>query len=146
MAQLQQKCRYANQRSNHPHRQLHRRQQGAGGGIGQHQQAVDGFLPGRAGVVAGFLGLGLDEALGDGDHGSNLARALAALSSQRSRLAELSLAAALAEVAEQGADEESDAALRARCKARWGELGYGATEAAYRFWASTASARFSAGC
>ncbi len=43
-------------------------------------------------------------------------------------------------ISQQGADEESDPALRARCKARWGELGYGATEAAYRFWASTASA------
>jgi len=43
-------------------------------------------------------------------------------------------------IAQQGADEESDAALRVRCKARWGELGYGATEAAYRYWASTASA------
>jgi len=42
----------------------------------------------------------LDEALGDGDHGTNLARALAVLSSQRSRLAELSLAEALAEVAD----------------------------------------------
>lgn len=39
----------------------------------------------------------------------------------------------------QGADEESDAALCARCKDRWGELGYGATEAAYRFWAASAS-------
>lgn len=43
-------------------------------------------------------------------------------------------------ITQQGADEESDTALRARCKARWGELGYGATEAAYRYWAATASA------
>lgn len=43
-------------------------------------------------------------------------------------------------IAQQGADEETDPALRTRCKARWGELGYGATEAAYRFWAATASA------
>lgn len=43
-------------------------------------------------------------------------------------------------ITQQGADEETDAALRTRCKARWGELGYGATEAAYRYWASTASA------
>lgn len=43
-------------------------------------------------------------------------------------------------ISQQGTDEESDAALRLRCKARWGELGYGATEAAYRYWASTASA------
>jgi dihydroxyacetone kinase-like protein len=42
----------------------------------------------------------LDEALGDGDHGTNLARGLAALSSQRGRLAELPLAEALAQVAE----------------------------------------------
>lgn len=39
----------------------------------------------------------------------------------------------------QGSNEESDPELRIRCKARWGELGYGATEAAYRFWALTAS-------
>ena len=43
-------------------------------------------------------------------------------------------------ITQQGSDEESDAALRVRCKARWGELGYGATEAAYRYWAATASA------
>lgn len=42
-------------------------------------------------------------------------------------------------ITQQGADEESDAALRQRCKDRWGELGYGATAAAYRFWAATAS-------
>lgn len=39
----------------------------------------------------------------------------------------------------QGTDEESDEELRVRCRARWGELGYGATEAAYRHWALTAS-------
>ncbi|MGD9512280.1 MAG: DAK2 domain-containing protein [Geminicoccaceae bacterium] len=42
----------------------------------------------------------LDEALGDGDHGTNLARAFAALSAQQGRLGELSLAEALARVAE----------------------------------------------
>lgn len=42
-------------------------------------------------------------------------------------------------ITQQGSDEESDVALRQRCKDRWGELGYGATEAAYRFWAATAS-------
>jgi uncharacterized phage protein gp47/JayE len=40
----------------------------------------------------------------------------------------------------QGADVESDEALRARCRLRWGELGYGATSAAYLRWALTASA------
>lgn len=42
----------------------------------------------------------LDEALGDGDHGTNLARAFAVLAAQRGRLGELSLAEALAQVAE----------------------------------------------
>lgn len=39
----------------------------------------------------------------------------------------------------QGSNEETDAELRIRCKARWGELGYGSTEAAYKFWALSAS-------
>jgi uncharacterized phage protein gp47/JayE len=39
----------------------------------------------------------------------------------------------------QGADIESDDAYRARCALRWGELGNGATDAAYLFWALTAS-------
>lgn len=34
-----------------------------------------------------------------------------------------------------GAPEESDAALRLRCRARWGTLGRGATTAAYEYWA-----------
>ena len=34
-----------------------------------------------------------------------------------------------------GADEESDDRLRQRCRARWAELGYGATRMAYEFWA-----------
>jgi dihydroxyacetone kinase-like protein len=42
----------------------------------------------------------LDEALGDGDHGTNLARAFAALSSQRDRLGALPLAEALVQAAE----------------------------------------------
>ena len=36
---------------------------------------------------------------------------------------------------EAGAPEESDATLRARCRARWATLGRGATLAAYDFWA-----------
>jgi len=34
-----------------------------------------------------------------------------------------------------GADEEPDDRLRQRCRARWAELGYGATRRAYEFWA-----------
>lgn len=34
-----------------------------------------------------------------------------------------------------GVDGESDERLRTRCRARWAELGYGATRAAYEFWA-----------
>lgn len=37
-----------------------------------------------------------------------------------------------------GSDQETDTALRARCKLRWAELGYGATADAYRFWALSA--------
>ena len=36
-----------------------------------------------------------------------------------------------------GADAESDTALRARCRARWSTIGYGATAAAYQYWATT---------
>ena len=36
-----------------------------------------------------------------------------------------------------GADAESDASLRARCRAKWSTLGYGATAAAYQYWATT---------
>lgn len=39
-----------------------------------------------------------------------------------------------------GADEESDALFRERCRARWGELGSGSTATAYQYWARTASA------
>jgi len=39
---------------------------------------------------------------------------------------------------EAGADEETDEELRARCRARWAELGGGATKAAYEYWALTA--------
>lgn len=39
----------------------------------------------------------------------------------------------------QGADVEGDDALRSRCRLRWGELGSGATAAAYLRWALTAS-------
>lgn len=42
-------------------------------------------------------------------------------------------------ITQQGADEESDASLRLRCKARWPELGNGATKDAYRKWALEAS-------
>lgn len=37
-----------------------------------------------------------------------------------------------------GADPESDDRLRRRCSARWAELGYGATRAAYEYWALAA--------
>lgn len=37
-----------------------------------------------------------------------------------------------------GSDQESDIALRNRCKLRWAELGYGATKDAYIYWALTA--------
>lgn len=42
----------------------------------------------------------LDEALGDGDHGTNLGKALAALSADRAQISSLALPAALARVAE----------------------------------------------
>ena len=37
-----------------------------------------------------------------------------------------------------GADPEPDERLRRRCAARWAELGYGATRAAYEYWALAA--------
>lgn len=43
-------------------------------------------------------------------------------------------------ISQQGVDEEGDPALRVRCRARWGELGYGATDLAYKFWVLTAAA------
>lgn len=39
-----------------------------------------------------------------------------------------------------GADEETDAQLRARCRAKWATLGTGATADSYAFWAREASA------
>ena len=36
-----------------------------------------------------------------------------------------------------GAAEESDASLRARCRAKWGTLGRGANDSAYEYWART---------
>jgi len=39
-----------------------------------------------------------------------------------------------------GADEESDEALRQRCRDKWSTLGRGATEAAYRYWCTSAAA------
>lgn len=39
---------------------------------------------------------------------------------------------------EAGADEETDEALRLRCRLRWASLGTGATADAYRFWALSA--------
>jgi phage-related baseplate assembly protein len=39
-----------------------------------------------------------------------------------------------------GADEETDAQLRVRCRAKWSSLGTGATADTFRFWALTASA------
>lgn len=40
-----------------------------------------------------------------------------------------------------GTDRESDASVRARCRARWGTLGRGANDAAYVYWARTGHAR-----
>jgi len=40
-----------------------------------------------------------------------------------------------------GADRESDASVRARCRARWGTLGRGANDAAYVYWARTGHSR-----
>lgn len=40
-------------------------------------------------------------------------------------------------VTSSGTAEESDASLRARCRARWATLGRGATLAAYAYWATT---------
>lgn len=39
-----------------------------------------------------------------------------------------------------GAAEETDASLRARCRARWGTLGRGANDSAYLYWARTGHA------
>ena len=39
-----------------------------------------------------------------------------------------------------GADEESDALLRERCRDKWSTLGSGSTESAYEYWARQASA------
>ncbi len=39
-----------------------------------------------------------------------------------------------------GADAESDASLRARCRAKWGTLGRGANNDAYFYWATSAPA------
>lgn len=39
-----------------------------------------------------------------------------------------------------GAAEETDASLRQRCRDRWGTLGRGATDTAYRYWARTGHA------
>lgn len=39
-----------------------------------------------------------------------------------------------------GAAEESDASLRQRCRDKWGTLGRGATDTAYRYWARTGHA------
>jgi uncharacterized phage protein gp47/JayE len=36
-----------------------------------------------------------------------------------------------------GAAEESDASVRARCRAKWGTLGRGANDSAYEYWART---------
>ena len=40
-----------------------------------------------------------------------------------------------------GADVESDASLRRRCRARWGTLGRGGNDAAYEYWARTGHGR-----
>lgn len=42
-------------------------------------------------------------------------------------------------ITQQGADRESDADMRIRCRDRWPTLGYGATIGMYRYWALTAS-------
>src|SRR5439155_20018490 len=42
-------------------------------------------------------------------------------------------------ITQQGADDEQDAALRQRCRDKWATLGSGSNEAAYRYWATSAS-------
>ncbi len=42
-------------------------------------------------------------------------------------------------ITQQGVDRETDGALRIRCRARWGELSRGTTEAAWLFWALSSS-------
>lgn len=70
----------------------------------------------------------LDEALGDGDHGTNLERAFATLSAQRSRLGELSLADALAQAAnilEREAGGDGGKFYGALCRGMGGSVGGG---------------------
>jgi uncharacterized phage protein gp47/JayE len=52
-------------------------------------------------------------------------------------LAGVTVTAATAWLTTSGAAEESDASLRARCRARWGTLGRGANDSAYVYWART---------
>ena len=52
-------------------------------------------------------------------------------------LAGVTVTAASSWLTTAGAAEESDASLRARCRARWGTLGRGATDSAYVYWART---------
>lgn len=42
-------------------------------------------------------------------------------------------------ISQQGADPESDADYRTRCRNRWDELGHGATSGAYLYWVRTAA-------
>jgi dihydroxyacetone kinase-like protein len=66
------------------------------------QQAIARLIEAMHGTIQGHAVQldALDEAIGDGDHGTNLAKAFAALSTQRARLAGLPLAQALGEVAD----------------------------------------------
>ncbi len=43
-------------------------------------------------------------------------------------------------ISQQGADSEKDPAFRQRCRDKWATIGSGSTEAAYRYWATTAAA------
>lgn len=52
-------------------------------------------------------------------------------------LAGVTVTAASSWLTTAGAAEESDASLRARCRARWGTLGRGANDSAYVYWART---------
>ena len=55
-------------------------------------------------------------------------------------LAGVTVTAASDWIAPSGTPEESDASLRARCRAKWGTLGRGATDSAYVYWARTGHA------
>lgn len=86
-------------------------------------EAMHGTIQGHAAQLDA-----LDEALGDGDHGTNLARAFAALSAQGGRLGELSLADALAQAAdilEREAGGDGGRYYAALCRGMGGSAGRG---------------------